>query len=75
MRGVTFASPGTVGAEVCRLLAVPYLSLIHIFAQHAGSHILFAAAAYFGKAVLSIKCKGRGIVFHNKKAQILRALP
>ena len=24
MRGVTFASPGTVGAEVCRLLAVPY---------------------------------------------------
>ena len=23
MRGVTFASPGTVGAEVCRLLAVP----------------------------------------------------
>lgn len=22
-RGVTFASPGTVGAEVCRLLAVP----------------------------------------------------
>ena len=23
MRGVTFASPATVGAEVCRLLAVP----------------------------------------------------
>ena len=23
MRGVTFASTGTVGAEVCRLLAVP----------------------------------------------------
>ncbi len=77
-RGGVFCAPLYAAAMRPVLTPVCALRQAHFkaqLAQHAGSHILFAAAAYFGKAVLSIKCKGRGIVFHNKKAQILRALP